>query len=124
MILCFIVFVTISSLQVKVGIIGGTGLEDPQILENARLIENVDTPYGKISDKMLEGEYFKRATSVLMMRDRSLVEVQSTVLNVLFSLDMDVLTISILPMLIIVPIYGHLLIKVSTVIDRERESTV
>ncbi|GMS84132.1 hypothetical protein PENTCL1PPCAC_6307, partial [Pristionchus entomophagus] len=41
--------------KVKVGIIGGTGLEDPQILENSRLIDNVDTPYGKISDKMLEG---------------------------------------------------------------------
>ena len=42
-------------MQVKVGIIGGTGLEDPQILENARFIENVDTPYGKISDRLVEG---------------------------------------------------------------------
>ncbi|GMT14610.1 hypothetical protein PFISCL1PPCAC_29099, partial [Pristionchus fissidentatus] len=42
-------------IKVKVGIIGGTGLEDPQILENSRVIEEVDTPYGRISDRMLEG---------------------------------------------------------------------
>ena len=51
-------------MQVKVGIIGGTGLEDPQILENARFIENVDTPYGKISDRLVEG-------SSLLLSDRT-----------------------------------------------------
>ncbi|ETN75754.1 hypothetical protein RB195_020526 [Necator americanus] len=38
----------------KVGIIGGSGLEDPQILQNAREVE-VETPFGKPSDKYLEG---------------------------------------------------------------------
>lgn len=38
----------------KIGIIGGTGLEDPQILENAKKI-HVTTPYGKPSDDLLEG---------------------------------------------------------------------
>ncbi|CAJ0587765.1 unnamed protein product, partial [Mesorhabditis spiculigera] len=41
--------------MVKVGIIGGSGLEDPQILQNPRKIE-VDTPFGKPSDVLIEGE--------------------------------------------------------------------
>ncbi|CAD5231526.1 unnamed protein product [Bursaphelenchus xylophilus] len=40
--------------RLKVGIIGGTGLEDPQILENVREVE-YDTPFGKPSDKLKEG---------------------------------------------------------------------
>ncbi|EYC45513.1 hypothetical protein Y032_0425g1236 [Ancylostoma ceylanicum] len=38
----------------KIGIIGGSGLEDPQILQNAKEVE-VTTPYGKPSDKYIEG---------------------------------------------------------------------
>lgn len=38
----------------KIGIIGGSGLEDPQILEGAKNVE-VNTPYGKPSDSFVEG---------------------------------------------------------------------
>ncbi|CAD6198415.1 unnamed protein product [Caenorhabditis auriculariae] len=40
--------------MVKVGIIGGTGLEDPQILSNPKSVV-VETPYGSPSDALLEG---------------------------------------------------------------------
>ncbi|CAD5225367.1 unnamed protein product [Bursaphelenchus okinawaensis] len=40
--------------KLKIGIIGGTGLEDPKIFENAREVE-YDTPFGKPSDKLKEG---------------------------------------------------------------------
>uniref|UniRef100_A0A0N5AA96 S-methyl-5'-thioadenosine phosphorylase n=1 Tax=Syphacia muris TaxID=451379 RepID=A0A0N5AA96_9BILA len=39
----------------KIGIIGGTGLEDPNIFENAREVV-VQTPFGEPSDALLEGE--------------------------------------------------------------------
>ncbi|VDD87264.1 unnamed protein product [Enterobius vermicularis] len=39
----------------KIGIIGGTGLEDPNIFENSREVV-VETPFGKPSDALLEGE--------------------------------------------------------------------
>nr|CDS29773.1 methylthioadenosine phosphorylase [Hymenolepis microstoma] len=39
---------------IKVGIIGGSGLDDPNILENQEEI-NVDTPFGKPSDALLKG---------------------------------------------------------------------
>ena len=39
---------------IKIGIIGGSGLDDPAIMEGAREIE-VCTPYGKPSDSLLEG---------------------------------------------------------------------
>lgn len=38
----------------KVGIIGGTGLEDPDILENVKE-HTVMTPYGEPSDVLKEG---------------------------------------------------------------------
>uniref|UniRef100_A0A915D274 S-methyl-5'-thioadenosine phosphorylase n=1 Tax=Ditylenchus dipsaci TaxID=166011 RepID=A0A915D274_9BILA len=38
----------------KVGIIGGTGLEDPKILVNPKEL-HIDTPYGAPSDFLLEG---------------------------------------------------------------------
>ncbi len=41
--------------MIKIGIIGGSGLEDPKILENAREIE-VDTPYGKPSSTLTIGK--------------------------------------------------------------------
>ena len=41
--------------MVKVGIIGGSGLEDPNILLNPQTV-SVDTPYGKPSDHLVEGK--------------------------------------------------------------------
>ncbi|HDR88378.1 MAG TPA: S-methyl-5'-thioadenosine phosphorylase [Bacteroidetes bacterium] len=38
----------------KIGIIGGSGLEDPDILKNTEIIEK-DTPYGKPSSTLLSG---------------------------------------------------------------------
>ena len=40
--------------MVKIGIIGGSGLDDPQILKNAKEIE-VETPYGKPSSSLTTG---------------------------------------------------------------------
>ncbi|VDO09705.1 unnamed protein product [Rodentolepis nana] len=40
--------------SIKVGIIGGSGLDDPNILENQEDI-HVDTPFGKPSDALLKG---------------------------------------------------------------------
>jgi 5'-methylthioadenosine phosphorylase len=39
----------------KIAIIGGSGLDDPQILKNVAEI-NIDTPYGKTSSSLLGGE--------------------------------------------------------------------
>lgn len=41
--------------MIKIGIIGGSGLEDPQLLKNIRE-EEVDTPYGKPSSVLTHGE--------------------------------------------------------------------
>ncbi len=41
--------------MVKIGIIGGSGLEDPKILKDAKEIE-VNTPYGKPSSKLITGK--------------------------------------------------------------------
>ncbi|KAL6735765.1 hypothetical protein Aduo_006175 [Ancylostoma duodenale] len=38
----------------KIGIIGGSGLEDPNILHDAKEVE-INTPFGKPSDKYIEG---------------------------------------------------------------------
>jgi len=38
----------------KIGIIGGSGLDDPNIIKDPRLIE-LDTPYGKPSDRLVSG---------------------------------------------------------------------
>ena len=43
--------------NLKIGIIGGSGLENPEILENYREIE-VDTPFGKPSSKLICGNLF------------------------------------------------------------------
>ncbi|XP_073984766.1 methylthioadenosine phosphorylase isoform X2 [Rhodnius prolixus] len=41
--------------KVKIGIIGGSGLDDPQLLKN--VVENhIKTPYGPTSDALLEGQ--------------------------------------------------------------------
>jgi 5'-methylthioadenosine phosphorylase len=39
----------------QVGIIGGTGLDDPDILENRKEI-SVTTPFGSPSDVLIEGQ--------------------------------------------------------------------
>ncbi|ESO92457.1 hypothetical protein LOTGIDRAFT_216998 [Lottia gigantea] len=51
---------------VKVGIIGGSGLDDPNILEN-RQEKSVDTPYGKPSDVLITGSV-KGIQCVLLAR--------------------------------------------------------
>ncbi|KAK6188965.1 hypothetical protein SNE40_005033 [Patella caerulea] len=51
---------------VKVGIIGGSGLDDPNILEN-RSEKSVDTPYGKPSDALITGT-IKGTNCILLAR--------------------------------------------------------
>ncbi|MFH1671643.1 MAG: S-methyl-5'-thioadenosine phosphorylase [Candidatus Portnoybacteria bacterium] len=41
--------------KVKVGIIGGSGIDDPRILKNAKEV-SVKTPYGKTSSKLITGK--------------------------------------------------------------------
>eukprot|EP01135_Chromosphaera_perkinsii_P010159 Nk52_evm25s2039 gene=Nk52_evmTU25s2039 len=41
--------------SLKIGIIGGSGLDDPEILSNRTEVD-VDTPYGKPSDKLICGD--------------------------------------------------------------------
>ena len=45
----------LGGLMVKIGIIGGSGLDDPKILKDAKEIE-VDTPYGKPSSALTVGK--------------------------------------------------------------------
>lgn len=52
--------------MVKIGLIGGTGLDDPDLLEN-RQEKEVDTPYGKPSDKLITGT-IKNVECVLLAR--------------------------------------------------------
>ena len=41
--------------MLKIGIIGGSGLDDPQIINNSQNID-IDTPYGKPSSSLLSGK--------------------------------------------------------------------
>ena len=43
--------------NLKIGIIGGSGLENPEILENYQEVE-VNTPFGKPSSKLIKGKLF------------------------------------------------------------------
>ncbi|KPP62285.1 S-methyl-5'-thioadenosine phosphorylase-like [Scleropages formosus] len=52
--------------QLKIGIIGGSGLDDPDILEG-RVEKYVDTPYGKPSDALIVGK-IKNVECVLLAR--------------------------------------------------------
>ncbi|CAD5112124.1 DgyrCDS1364 [Dimorphilus gyrociliatus] len=52
--------------MVKIGIIGGTGMDDPHLWEN-RVEKDVDTPYGKPSDKLIVGR-IKNIECVLLSR--------------------------------------------------------
>ncbi|XP_026159487.1 S-methyl-5'-thioadenosine phosphorylase [Mastacembelus armatus] len=55
-----------SEVHVKIGIIGGSGLDDPDILEG-RTERYVDTPYGKPSDALILGK-IKNVECVLLAR--------------------------------------------------------
>lgn len=48
----------------EIGIIGGTGVYDPELLENSRQIE-VKTPFGRPSDKITLGVYEGRQVAIL-----------------------------------------------------------
>jgi len=55
-----------TSSRVKIGIIGGTGLDNPDLLEN-RQEKYVDTPFGKPSDALIIGQ-IKGVDCVLLAR--------------------------------------------------------
>ena len=55
--------------MVKVGIIGGSGLEDPNILDEKEEVE-VTTPYGKPSDKLVIGKIKGVDVVILSTHDR------------------------------------------------------
>ncbi|XP_068583022.1 S-methyl-5'-thioadenosine phosphorylase [Cebidichthys violaceus] len=55
-----------SMVPIKIGIIGGSGLDDPDILEG-RTERYVDTPYGKPSDALILGK-IKNVECVLLAR--------------------------------------------------------
>lgn len=64
---------------VKVGIIGGSGLDDPDILEG-RTEKYVDTPYGKPSDALILGK-IKNVDCVLLARHRRQHTIAPTNIN-------------------------------------------
>ncbi|KAL7878175.1 hypothetical protein SRHO_G00048180 [Serrasalmus rhombeus] len=55
-----------STPQIKIGIVGGSGLDDPDILE-CRTERFVDTPFGKPSDALIMGK-IKNVDCVLLAR--------------------------------------------------------
>lgn len=62
--------VLIMSAIVKIGIIGGSGLDDPDILEN-RVERSVSTPFGDPSDVIIEGEIKGVKCALLARHGRS-----------------------------------------------------
>jgi len=50
--------------KIKIGIIGGSGLDDPEILSNAKELE-IKTPYGKPASKLLEGKIAGQSIVIL-----------------------------------------------------------
>ncbi|XP_005106690.2 S-methyl-5'-thioadenosine phosphorylase [Aplysia californica] len=64
---------------VKVGIIGGSGLDDPQLLEN-RQEKSVTTPFGKPSDVLITGT-IKGVSCVLLARHGRRHNIQPTDVN-------------------------------------------
>nr|XP_008530212.1 PREDICTED: S-methyl-5'-thioadenosine phosphorylase-like [Equus przewalskii] len=61
-----------SPATVKIGIIGGTGLDDSEILEG-RTEKYVDTPFGKPSDALILGK-IKNVDCILLARAREMKE--------------------------------------------------
>lgn len=53
-----------STIKMKIGIIGGSGLEDPQILSNASTQE-FETPYGKPSAALISGNLMEKEVVLL-----------------------------------------------------------
>lgn len=51
-------------MKIKIGIIGGSGLDDPQLIRNARE-KSVNTPYGKPSSKLTTGKIDGRDIVIL-----------------------------------------------------------
>ncbi len=56
-------------MQAEIGIIGGTGLYDPELLKNAREVE-VNTPYGVPSDSFTVGDLSGRQVAFLSRHGR------------------------------------------------------
>lgn len=56
--------------NVKVGIIGGTGLDDPELLENANE-KDVDTPYGRPSSPLITGKIGNTEVTILARHGKS-----------------------------------------------------
>ena len=56
--------------MIRIGIIGGSGLEDPEILKNPEVI-NISTPYGAPSSSLLKGEIYGRGIVLLSRHGRS-----------------------------------------------------
>lgn len=54
----------------KIGIIGGSGLDNPQILKQSKEIEKV-TPYGKMSDKLVMGKIAGKEVIILARHGKS-----------------------------------------------------
>lgn len=50
--------------QAQIGIIGGTGTYDPELLEDAKQVE-VETPFGRPSDKITLGVYEGKGVAIL-----------------------------------------------------------
>jgi len=48
----------------KIGIIGGSGMDNPQIIKNHQELE-IDTPFGKPSDKLVTGNIDNREIIIL-----------------------------------------------------------
>ncbi len=55
--------------MIRVGIIGGSGLDDPDILKNSKEI-NPDTPYGKPSSSLMSGRIGKTEVLILARHGR------------------------------------------------------
>ena len=56
-------------MQAEIGIIGGTGLQDPHLLKNIQEIE-INTPYGAPSDSFTIGELARRKVAFLARHGR------------------------------------------------------
>lgn len=55
--------------EIKIGIIGGSGLDDPKMLENYKEID-VNTPFGKPSDSLITGKIKGKEVVILARHSR------------------------------------------------------
>lgn len=55
--------------NVKIGVIGGSGMDDPQILKNYEEID-VETPFGKPSSKIVVGSIKKKEVVIIARHDK------------------------------------------------------